>query len=100
MLKHYCTVHFTDELTKYFDGNRCTICGNEFFSNKVSSMAIHVGLQHKVIHLGTTHELVLKFIENIASKTEQESGVQEKDTIPTIPSLEVMNKTCRIHIYI
>ena len=213
MLKHYCTVHFTDELTKYFDGNRCTICGNEFFSNKVSSMAIHVGLQHKVIqqllneggngcdktptkrrnspssktrnaenpkaaitsdvgplvpwhdkssssegmkriqslgnsclqcgkefklfrssllphycghffsqiakhiepfftddkcnlcgsfasqrkskviHLGTTHELVLKFIENITTKTEQESGVQEKDTTPAIP-LDVMNKTC------
>ena len=48
-----------------------------------------------MIHLGTTHELVLKFIENIASKTEQKSGeVQEKGTIPVIPSLEVMNKAC------
>ena len=49
MLKHYCTVHFTDELTKYFNGNTCTICGYESFPGKVLSRAIHVGLQHKVI---------------------------------------------------
>ena len=49
MLRHYCTVHFKDELTKYYNGNTCTICGNEYFGEKVSSRAIHVGLQHKVI---------------------------------------------------
>ena len=49
MLRHYCTFHFTDQLTKYFNGNTCTICGNEYFAGKVSSRAIHVGLQHKVL---------------------------------------------------
>ena len=49
VFKHYCTGHFSDELKKYFDGNRCKICRNDFTRNKVSSMVIHVGLQHKVI---------------------------------------------------
>ena len=48
MLKHYCTVHFTDELIKYFDDSICTLCDNAVIG-KVSSRAIHVGLKHKVI---------------------------------------------------
>lgn len=49
LLKHYCTVHFKKELITYFKDNTCTICGYKSYIGKVSSQAIHVGLEHKVI---------------------------------------------------
>lgn len=60
---HYCG-HFYSEIAKhhepFFTDNKCNFCGTCATKRK-----------SKVIHLGTVHELVLKYIEDLKSDNEQ-----------------------------